>query len=282
LPEGWQHVTTGQPSDENWLPTTEKVKCLFPKKRGDFHGEMEERDTNLEPSPNARRNRVKRPDMHLVANPSTGNSALIYDVSGMNGDASKAYYNAKDHGTIISSALSKLDSRATNVRMHFNRRLEHAGNLMWSPGMASSLGNRINVGTPGDWDKHDPGWEALDHELGHTHSTRNPEALHKFLGMLIDHHNQNNPKDQVNKQKLMNKYGTPGPYNEYSGSNIHPEFLNRDDDTLNKINGSTATSDYGATVLTENYAEHHADYLHGSKHPLTKRLGKELGWGKPI
>ena len=207
LPEGWQHVTTGQPQkDTDWFDTTEKTDLWKPIKPDDWFGPKQKTVAPIEPSANARRNRVKKPDVHLLFNPTTGNSATIYDHSKMNEDTRKAYWNPIDHGDSIHAALTKLDQRANNTRLRFTRHNTNISNLRVNPDIFSVPDEKhINSGLPWEQDAnndHDSNWAALDHELGHNRMNRDKSQMYAYLNMIIDHHNKNS-LNKVDKDKIL-------------------------------------------------------------------------------
>ena len=292
LPEGWEHVGFTQPDGNRpvkeftkWMPPqqTEDVDMSWVPGRGII------KDMPLEPSPHARRNRIKTPDVHMVMNPATGNTAEIYDHSGMNADARQAYWNPIDHGSTITEGLKRMDRLTRNTNLRMIRHDDHSGNILAYPSAcAAPDGKNVNLGVP-DTEMLGKNMELLDHELGHIRHDRDPRSLINFALMITDHHNDNaKPSNRVDRElvrkhlkKHLNMSDMPqtNPTHFYSNDYVTwgrmPEFLN-------KVVKSTATDDYGASSLMESYAQHHNDYLNGSKNPLTQRLGRELGWDHPI
>ena len=293
LPEGWVHVGFDQPDGNRpvkefrkWMPPqqTEDVDMSWVPGRGII------KDMPLEPSPHARRNRIKTPDVHMVMNPATGNTAEIYDHSGMNADARQAYWNPIDHGSRITEGLKRMDRLTRNTNLRMIRHTDNSGNIVAYPSACSAHGENVDLGVP-DTEMFGNKMEVLDHELGHIRHDRDPENLLNFARIITDYHNANSkPREQVNPgwvEKHVRQCnsnlndgnlndGYVGLYsNDYVTWGKMPKFLN-------KVVKSTATNDYGASSLMESYAEHHNHYLNGSKDPLTQRLGRELGWDHPI
>ena len=289
LPEGWVHVGSDQPDGNR--PVKEFKKWMPPQQTADVDmswmpGGGMVKDMPLEPSPHARRNRIKTPDVHMVMNPATGNTAEIYDHSGMNADARQAYWNPIDHGSTITEGLKRMDRLTRNTNLRLIRHEDNSGNILANPHICSVHGENVDLGVP-----HTEylNMGVLDHEIGHIRHNRDPRSLINFSLMITDHHNDNaKPSDRVDRELVrkhlkkhlnMSDMTQTNPLPFYSNDNVTegrmPKFLN-------KVVKSTATSDYGASSLMESYAEHHNDYLKGSKYPLTQRLGKELGWDHPI
>jgi hypothetical protein len=284
LPEGWQHVGFTQPDGNR--PVKEFTKWTPPQQKGEFMGG----DSHpLEPLPNARRNRIKTPDVHMVMNPTTGNTAEIYDHSGMNEDARSAYWNPVDHGKLIANGLKRLDSLSTGTNLRMLRHKANRGNMMMDPVICSAQdAKNVDIGAP-DESFVGPKFEILDHELGHVRHNRDPKSLAKFASVITDHYNSDKkPRDQVDPGWVDSHMAKCLDYSG-EGKHDHSQLYSNDFTPwgkmpafLNKVVKGTATSDYGASSLSESYACHHDDYLNGSTNPLTQRLGKELGWDKPI
>lgn len=289
LPEGWEHVGFTQPDGNR--PVKEFKKWMPPQQTADVDmswvtGRGMEKNMPLEPSPHARRNRIKTPDVHMVMNPATGNTAEIYDHSGMNADARQAYWNPIDHGSTITEGLKRMDRLTRNTNLRMIRHDDHSGNILAYPSAcAAPDGKNVNLGVP-DTEMLGKNMELLDHELGHIRHDRDPRSLINFARIITDYHNANSkPREQVNPGwvekhvRQCNSNLNDGHVGLYSKDVVSwgrmPEFLN-------KVVKSTATDDYGASSLTESYAQHHNNYLNGSKDPLTQRLGRELGWDHPI
>jgi len=292
LPKGWEYVGFTQPDGNK--PVTEFQKWMPPQQRETvdntwMHGGTVEENVPAEPVPNARRNRIKTPDVHMVMNTETGNTAEIYDHSGMNEDARKAYWNPLDHGRLIARGLQRMDRLTTNTNLRMIRHYYNQGNMLYNPGICSAQDStNIDIGAPSK-KFVGPRFEVLDHELGHTRHNRNPSSLIQFASIITDHYNSTRKKrDQVNpgwveshlkKHLNMDDMRETDPTHFYSNMYLTwgkmPKFLSN-------VVKETAVNDYGASSLYENYACHHQDYLNGSKNPLTQRLGRELGWDKLI
>lgn len=277
LPEGWEYVGFTQPDGNKSVK--EFTKWMPPQQRGQF---FDDPNAPFEPLPNARRNRIKTPDVHMVMNPATGNTAEIYDHSKMNDDARRAYWNPIDHGRLIASGLKRMDRLTTNTNLRLLRHEANQGNMLMSPSICSAQDtSNVDIGSPG---KHTVGenFYILDHELGHIRHNRDHENLVKFASILTDHYNSDKkPRDQVNPSWVenhvrKNKGNIAQLYsNDFVSWGKMPEFLN-------KIVKATNDDPYAQSALPESYACHHDGYLNGDKNPLTQRLGKELGWDKPI
>jgi len=250
-----------------------------PQQRGQH---FDDPDAPLEPLPNARRNRIKTPDVHMVMNPATGNTAELYDHSGMNDDARRAYWNPIDHGRLIAKGLKRLDKLTTNTNLRMLRHEANQENMLMSHSICSAQDtSNVDIGSPG---KHTSGpkFEVLDHELGHIRHNRDHESLVKFASIIAKHHNAKSPtRDRVNVSAVeahvrKNKGNLEQLYsNDFVPWGKMPSFLN-------KIVKSTGYVPYAQSALPESYACHHDWYLNGNQNPLTQRLGKELGWDKPI
>jgi len=292
LPDGWEHVGFTQP--EGNRPVTEFHKWMPPQQTDTvdnrWHSEGTiEHNVPLEPVPNARRNRIKTPDVHMVMNPTTGNTAEIYDHSGMNDDARRAYWNPIDHGRLINQGLRRMDKLTTNTNLRMLRHEANQGNMLYNPGICSAQDNsNVDIGAPS---KKFVGahFQVLDHELGHIRHNRNPENFIKFANIITDHHNANSkPRDQVNPgwvDSHMRKHTNTSDMSQTDASHFYSkDFITwgKMPNFLDKVVKSTATDSYGASSLMESYAQHHAHYINGVLNPLTQRLGKELGWDKPI
>jgi len=289
LPEGWEIQTTGQPDGEHWFAPQE-----WSKREG-------EEPTFGDPSPFARRNKVKTPDVHKLINRATGNTALIYDHSKMNEDTRRAYWNPIDHPESIRDTLSALDLLARDVSFRFTRHGEHIGNLFEDPGIMSANDSKnVNSSIPyaeeNDTTNSMVLSQTLAHELGHTRAIRKPDELLKFTDMLVDRHNATARfEDRVDKKPILDHVSsTLAAHTGTDIDSMNDQYIAMKDnapDSLKKVLQTNSISGYGESNLIEAHAEWHKNYIlerygmwerHKKFSPFSDALGKELKWDKPI
>ena len=156
LPEGWKIHSYGQPAENHWEPW--KSQYLSDEKRNN----VEHMPANSKPY-GWRGPSMSVPDIVRLHNPSTGNTASVYDHSQLfktNRAAheiwGRRFWNFRDHGDEISSMLKRLDSLpitrrslSTNgqervgVHLNLTRRME-----FHSHGYYSSQGSALGWVSP--------------------------------------------------------------------------------------------------------------------------------------